>query len=77
LQVNRNSSSAGCLFCNKYLSIEINPAVHHIQRFLPNRFTVDIENDSVTKHTEMDLVPLVVKDLRFLPRQSLELSVVV
>lgn len=71
LQVDRLRLLALNLFADENLPIEVDPAVHQLERLLAHRLAVDVEKHLVTEHPEVDLVPLRVKHLRNIPRQGL------
>jgi len=58
LQVDPVGVAAFRLLCYKYLSVEVYPGVHRLERLFANGVAVDIENNSVPEYPEMELVPL-------------------
>lgn len=77
LEVNGLGPLAVRLLGDHDVSIEVDPAVHHLQGLLAHGLAVDIEHNLVPEHSKVEFVPVVVKNLSLLPRQRLELPVVV
>ena len=64
LEVNSLGPLTVSLLGNHDVTIEVNPAVHHLQRLLSHWLTVDIEHHLVTEHSKVKLVPLIIKHLK-------------
>lgn len=71
LQVDPMGQAASSFLGNEDIPVEVDPAVDRLQRLLAHGLAVDVEDHPVPEHAEVQLVPLVVEHLGFLPGEGL------